>query len=476
MRSTETTPFRQLFTNAKFWVFVFFAIRLIGITHPPVEVGHHWRQVTGLMVARNFVETDPNPFYPQVDETLGKSGIIAMEFPSMNYLYYTVANVFGYTHWYGRLINLIISSLGLYFFYLLLSNYFKQRVALLAMIFLASSIWFSFSRKMMPDTYCISLMIIALYYAERFFRSGKIVSLSLYILFSSLAVLSKIPAAIYFFALIPLLFIKGNRQRKIALLSTTIIPLAATYLWYFWWNPHLASTYGNWYNTGQTLSQSIDTIASNLPAAAKKFYFEAFSGFILFAFFIIGFVTALFRKEKLVLFLFFAVFIPFVVFIVKAGFFFVHHSYYIIPFVPVMALIAAYGIAEILSKKWLIIAASIACVESIANQSHDFILKRKELYKLELEAQVNQQVPTNALVVINGGANPQQLYFAHRDGWTCTNEQLMDTSYIHQASLLKAAFVIINRKQVNWTFLPDSTHPYAIIPIQEWKEMIRHHQ
>jgi len=116
-----------MFTYIKkieFWIIFYFVIRLYGITDPPLEIGHHWRQVTGLMVARNFLEVNPNIFFPRVDETNGGTGIIGMEFPIMNYLHYLLSLIFGYQHWYGRLINLTISSLGIYYFYLLLRKCF----------------------------------------------------------------------------------------------------------------------------------------------------------------------------------------------------------------------------------------------------------------------------------------------------------------------------------------------------------------
>lgn len=94
---------------------------MIGITNPPLEIGHNWRQVTGLMVSRNYLEVDPNILYPRIDDNNGSTGIIGMEFPSMNYTYFLISKTFGYTHWYGRLINLIISSLGLFFFYKLIA-------------------------------------------------------------------------------------------------------------------------------------------------------------------------------------------------------------------------------------------------------------------------------------------------------------------------------------------------------------------
>ena len=129
-------------------VVLFFLCRLIGITNPPLELSHNWRQVTGLMVARNFYENECNVFKPCTDETQGKSGIIGMEFPALNALHYLVAKICSYQHWYGRIINLFISSLGLLFFYkLIVISGFTEQHARYAFFLLAVSIWFSFQEK-----------------------------------------------------------------------------------------------------------------------------------------------------------------------------------------------------------------------------------------------------------------------------------------------------------------------------------------
>ena len=39
------------------WIAIFFLIRCIGITNPPLDVAHNWRQTTVTMVARNYLET-----------------------------------------------------------------------------------------------------------------------------------------------------------------------------------------------------------------------------------------------------------------------------------------------------------------------------------------------------------------------------------------------------------------------------------
>src|ERR1017187_10683118 len=118
-----------LFSDFRFWIILYFVIRLYNITQPPLEIAHSWRQCTGLMVSRNFYEIDANIFYPRVDMAGEKTGITGTEFPLFNYLIYLVAKVFGLADWYGRLINLIISSLGIYWFYRILVTYFNKKLA-----------------------------------------------------------------------------------------------------------------------------------------------------------------------------------------------------------------------------------------------------------------------------------------------------------------------------------------------------------
>src|SRR6478736_3140318 len=110
--------------DIRFWIILFFLIRLYGITQPPLEIEQNWRQVDGLMIARNFYERSSNILYPAVDLAGEKSGIVGCEFPILNYLVYLVSLVFGYTHWYGRIIVLTVSSIGVFFFHRLIRKYF----------------------------------------------------------------------------------------------------------------------------------------------------------------------------------------------------------------------------------------------------------------------------------------------------------------------------------------------------------------
>lgn len=77
---------RLIFTDVRTWILIFFLIRLVGITNPPVDIAHSWRQITGNMVSRIFLEIDANIMYPRVDMAGEKSGITGTEFPLLNYL------------------------------------------------------------------------------------------------------------------------------------------------------------------------------------------------------------------------------------------------------------------------------------------------------------------------------------------------------------------------------------------------------
>jgi len=434
------------FRDIRFYIALAFLVRLIGITNPPLEISHNWRQVTGLMVSRNYLETDPSFIYPRIDDAGTPTGIIGMEFPVMNYLYFIFAKLFGYTHWYGRLINLLVSSFGIYFFYLLVKKYINEKTAFLSTLFLFCSIWFSFSRKMMPDTFCISLMLPGIYFGLEYLEFGKIKHWILFFLFAGLGILSKIPAGIYFALLLyPVIAGKYPMSRKITISISGLVIICFVYAWYFYWNVHLVSTFGGWYNSGKSLSEGFFDIRTHLGEFFEKFYFSAFDGFILFGCFLAGLVLIFRKKDFRMQYVFLSVFVFFLLYIFKSGYFFFHHNYYIIPFVPVMALLSGYFVSHI-NKKWIVlflIAGGIT--ESVANQQHDFFIKKSEIYKSKLESIADSVSQRNDLIVINGNMNPQQIYLSHRKGFTCTDAQLLDSTYLKSIAVENCRYVFINK-------------------------------
>lgn len=429
----------------------FFIIRLIGITNPPLELSHNWRQVTGLMVARNFYENHFDMFKPCTDETQGKTGVIGMEFPLLNALHYGFAKVFGYQHWYGRLINLIISSLGILFFYkLIVISGFTEQHARYAVFLLAASIWFSFSRKMMPDTFCISIMIIAIFMALKYLNTQNVLYLAAFIILSTLAALSKIPAAMYLILLFPVCFVYSkSTYQRLLLLCAISIPLLAVWFWYFYWNPKLALTYGNWYNSGRSLQIGFLELISHLKLLAERFYFDAFSGYLGFILSLAGLLLLVYNRFRKALFAVMLLTLVFCIYMIKSGYFFYHHNYYIIPFVPVLAFTGAYALTCITSKRIVVTCITFICIEGILNQQHDFFIKPGEYYKLQAESVMNTVSIQSDKIAVLGSENPQVLYFSHRKGWVCTQNQILDKAYWRYLYRNTCKFVLVNTHEVS---------------------------
>jgi len=396
------------------------------------------------MIARNFLENGANILYPTVDMAGEKSGIIGSEFPLFNYIIYLFTYVFGYSHWYGRLINLVVSSAGLYYFFKLIKNLFNEKTAFNSTIILTVSIWFAFSRKIMPDTFSVSLLIIGLYYAYSYLKNGLKSSLFLFFVFSTLGMLCKIPALSLFSVLSIVIFIKEiNIRRKVALYSAGALGFLIVCLWYFYWVPYLVDTYGFLLYFPKGIAEGIQEIMPLIPQLLEKFYFSALHSYIAFICFVIGVVVLIKSKQKFLISGIAIITAVFFVFIIKTGAVFPLHNYYIIPFAPIMALMAGYGITQIPSKFQYILLGLIT-LEGIANQQHDFFIKENQLYKLELENITEKVIPVEDLVVINGGPSPQDIYFSHRKGWSIDTTDLMSSHHMNSLTNLGAKYLIVD--------------------------------
>lgn len=437
---------QAFFKDIRFWIIFFFIIRLYGITNPPLEVAHNWRQTTVTMVARNFYETSPDILYPRVDFAGDKSGITGMEFPVLNYLIYLVSLVFGYSHWYGRIINLIISSIGVLFFYKIINKYFDKNVAFYSSIVLLSSIWFAYSRKIMPDTFSMSLTLIGFYFGTNYLdtKSKRFYNLILYFIFTLIGIISKLPSG-YILILFLLFFVDKNISltSKILFSATTILLIVPIVLWYFYWVPYLVYIYGFWhFFMGKEMSQGLNEICHNMNDTLAHFYDSALK-YIGFSIFVFGLCIGFLQKNKMLLFIFLFSFLAFLIVIFKAGFTFSHHAYYIIPFVPIMALVCGYGLTKIVHQKIILIVITAIMLEGILNQQHEFFLKDKEIAIASLEKILDKFSNRKDLIVINSNDNPTPMYFSHHKGWLASNAQIVDENFMSAIKERGCKYVII---------------------------------
>lgn len=433
------------FSDIRFWILLFAAVRLVGITDPPLEVAENWRQSTVLMVARNYYELGPDLLHPRIDFAGEKTGITSMEFPLLNYLVYSVAKVFGWADWYGRVIVLLSSMLGALAFHRLVARYMGMRRALIATLLLMSSLWFEYGRKTMPDVFALSLVMTGLWCISSAL-DGKRPRLMWPLAFAllTLGVLSKLPAVALFAAMGPMWFL-ARKHRLRVLLSTAvaILALLPSIWWYGTWNPHLLRTYGFWhFFMGVNMGQGLRELLMWWKEVANMFYFNAmvFSGFAAFLW---GLFVSI-RHRAWVLLATVGLFgVTLVIFMLESGSNFPTHPYYILPFIPIMAVVAAYGLDKLRSPRWVWLFTAVIMIEGVANMQHDLYQRPDQKELLTLEPLLDQVSERQDRIVINAGEIPTAMYFAHRKGWLAKNEDLQRPAFIDSLAELGCRYILI---------------------------------
>lgn len=451
---------KPLLGNIVFWIALFFIVRMYGITFPPLEIGHNWRQTDGLMIARNFYEVDSNILYPQVDLNGDNSGIVGCEFPILNYLVYLVSLPFGFHDWFGRLVVLIFSSLGALYFYRLLKLAFNENIAFNSTILLMASMWFAFSRKTMPDVFAASLCIIALYFAYRYLNEGGIYRLLIVLVLASLGVTSKAltPSILTVLAL-PMLDKSIPLSRKAWLAVVSTIVLASLVWWYFVWVPHLQTIgFSTHFFMGMTFTEGLRAIMGEfLPVMDRLFLSPIkYTGFVAL---IASLFVVIKRKHWISLLCFLIPAAAFLLIFVKTGSYIAHgDNYYVITLIPAIAFIAGYGISLIDNRKLAVAALVIISVESMADQVYDFRIKPEFKSMEGLEALMDQHSQRGDLIAINCERDyPTAMFMAHRRGWTMPAE-LADPAVVDNLKSRGCKLILILKEHYG-----DLDLPYPVV-------------
>lgn len=212
-------------------------------------------------------------------------------------------------------------------------------------------------------------------------------------------------------------------------------------------------TFGFWhFFMGKIMGEGFTEILSNMNQTSSRFYDRAlkFIGFIVF---IYGFVISIAQKEWKIFYLFILTFSAFLIIIFRAGLTFSYHSYYIVPFVPCMALVAGYGLSTINNSKIRLIILIAISFEGIANQQDDFRIKEKDQGILNLERDLVKVSQQKDLISINSGMCPTPMYFAHRKGWIASNEEILNENYLNDLKSKGLKLIVILKKALAMRFL-----------------------
>jgi len=436
----------DLLQDIRFWIVLFFLLRLYGITNPPLDGASTWRQTDTLMIARNFYEHDSNILHPTLDFAGEKSGIVGSEFPILNYLIFLISLIFGFENWYGRIINLVITSIGTFFFYKVIKRYFSEAAAFNASIVLIVSMWFSYSRNTIPDVFAASLCIIALYFACQYLEEGKVVNFLLYFILASLGCLSKISAAPILTTLaIPVLFGQSSIIRKMIFSAGALAILASVYVWYFIWVPHLNSfgPLGGYYFMGYPFSMGIQQLQAQWIETLEQFFVTPLK-YTGMAFFLFSLYIMISRKHWVALTSFLIPMLAFIIFVLKSGHCYYINDYYPLVSVPIFAFAVGFGLAQVKSKTLASLLLVIVSVEGIANHAHVFQVRPPLSSLVPLEAALNGIADPNDLIAINSEeGNPAPMFCAHRKGWNVTNDYLANDENITSLQNRGCKFIVI---------------------------------
>ena len=431
--------------DIRFWLLLFFVVRLYGIANPPLETAHHWRQTTVLMVARNFHEGGIDLMHPRVDMAGEKSGITGMEFPLLSAVIAAQAKLFGFAHWHARLIVLLIGTLGVWAFHQLLKRYSDDRIAFWSALALTASLWFMYSRKVMPDVFSLSLVLLGLLAASRCLDGRRaLLNGLLALVLITLGALSKLPAGCLL-AVLPLMILAhdscGARRWWLGLaMALGLLPVG---WWYFVQVPCLNALGGyEHFFMGMSVSNGARSLVEHWGRTLDNFYFDAlrFSGF---AAMLMGLAIALRRRMSAVLWCALACSIAFALVMLKAGDAFWKHAYYVLPFVPVMAMLAGVAIAVIPRHGLRVAAMALIIGEGLANQWQDFRISAALAPQMELEAVLDRVGAREDLIVVNSVAIPTPLYMAHRKGWTTSSSDMMRPAFLDSLAALGCKHVVV---------------------------------
>ena len=278
-----------------------------------------------------------------------------------------------------------------------------------------------------------------------YIKENKISGLVAYFIFCTLGMLAKIPAIAIFSLSGFVVFLKEvPKRRRIVFTVVSVLCVLPVFTWYFVWVPYLAKTFGYNLYASKGMIQGLIEIKQHLDDLAEKFYFSATHSFLATICFFAGTYFFLRTQRGIWRWALLTVAILLAMFIVKTGAIFPTHNYYIIPFVPVIALLAGYGISKV-PKKYQVVLLLVIGVEGIANQQHDFFVSPSEMYKLELENIADKLIEQNELVIINGGKSPQDMYFSHRKGWSVNSQFMRNESRLDSLQSLGAKFIVINK-------------------------------
>ncbi len=408
---------------------VFFLNGLENINLPPLD-GHAWRQTLTITMAKGLEMgkhwSEPYTIIGETTEILGA------EFPVFHGVIALFYQLFGFQDWYGRLLNWIVTIIGLWYFRKIITLYFSEKTANLFTIFMSSSIIFEFARKTMPDTFAMSLGIIGSYYAIEYLKQNKIKHLVLGIVLLLLCGLAKLPYLLMW-TLIGLEVFKIKKLEKpfFILSSLLLVNFVIIVYWYFVWVPYLVDDGALKLFWNFPIAEGLHHL-ENLKFQAVENTFKSPFHNIPLTFLALTGLGFIFTNKKHISLWSMVYLIFTILLIIKSGTVYPGHDYYVIPLVPIFCLGLALLLEKIPDKFYLpyILAFIFSLPGHIYNKKVSFS-DNESKYLVQLKPFLKPYVKQDTKLLVNGGAlNPIMMYWSGQKGVTWKYEDFKKLDWV----------------------------------------------
>jgi hypothetical protein len=168
---------------------------------------HISAQTSRAAIALNYYENNMNFFTPQNQRNMKGEAYTGLEFPVVYYMGAICYRLFGFNEAYLRVISLVITSVGLLFFFLLSLKFTKSNWLSLGIIaaVICSPVFIFYVANFMPDPPSVGMILGGWYFLFRYIGSHSRKHLNWFIALSTLGVLLKVTGAICFVIVVCLL-------------------------------------------------------------------------------------------------------------------------------------------------------------------------------------------------------------------------------------------------------------------------------
>lgn len=421
---------KKILKKNGFWLFLIIVLglvlRIYKINNPILDL-YPIRQEQCAMLARNFLKDGLNIFSGRVDWYGNWDSRWVLEFPLISYLAALCYNFFGIKELFGRMISVLFSVGSLGIFYLLVSQFFNRKVAILAvLLFAVSPLNIYFGRVFIPEPLMLFFSLTLLWSFNHWLETDKKIYYFLALVSGALSFLIKIPTLYLLAVLVYLAFLKWKTAavKKFSLWFYLIVSLLPVLFWYSRANIVISE-----HMSGFSVLRDI--------FINPHFYTRMLERFLIFVFTPIGifpFMTGFLKKpqdrKQAVFYIWFLVL---VIYFLRTADMNYTHFYYQLPFVPVVCVFIARGLLDytdplfwkntILAKikaSYITVALLILMVVGGWFSIQPFYNYNRAVYELGLL--MRRTVPSESLIIAGRCSGQAPLYYCDRKGWEINEE------------------------------------------------------